>query len=178
MDFGRSTERRKKRGAVLELPEGMIGIRGARVLLVDDNHLNQVFARDFLKFARLSVDLAVNGQEAVRAVKEAVVPYDAVLMDMQMPVMDGIEAARIIRLDESNRDLPIIATTANARHEEWERCLAVGINDCLPKPFLIPDLCAILTHWIPAGNRAPPDPDEKTTDENVVATESASEREI
>jgi CheY-like chemotaxis protein/HPt (histidine-containing phosphotransfer) domain-containing protein len=178
VDFGRSTDRPKRKGAVLELPEGMAGIRGARILLVDDNHLNQVFARDFLNFARLTVDLAVNGEEAVRAVKEAEEPYDAVLMDMQMPVMDGIEAARIIRQDEVNSDLPIIATTANTRREEWERCQAVGINDCLPKPFLIPDLCAMLTRWIPAGNRVPADSDKKATGENVVASESPGERKI
>lgn len=177
MDFGKSTERRKK-GAVLELPEGMAAIRGARVLLVDDNHLNQVLARDFLNFARLTADLAVNGEEAVRAVKEAAEPYDAVLMDVQMPVMDGLEATRIIRQDPANRDLPIIATSANTQREEWERCLAVGINDWLPKPFLIPQLCAILTRWIPAGNRPAPDAPENSSGENRAAAANHGEREI
>lgn len=156
----------------------MAAIRGARVLLVDDNHLNQVLARDFLNFARLTVDLAVNGEEAVRAIEEAAQPYDAVLMDVQMPVMDGLEATRIIRQDPANSDLPIIATSANTRREEWERCLAVGVNDWLPKPFLIPQLCEILTRWIPAGNRAPADSNENTSGENPVAGASAGERKI
>ncbi len=177
MDFGRSTEKRKK-GAVLELPEGMAEIRGARILLVDDNHLNQVLARDFLNFARLTVDLAVNGEEAVRAVKEATEPYDAVLMDVQMPVMDGLEATRIIRQDASNSDLPIIATSANTQREEWQRCLDVGINDWLPKPFLIPELCAILTRWIPPVNRAPLNSDNIASGKTVVAAENRGEREI
>ena len=183
MDFGRSSEKRKK-PAVLELPEGMTEIRGARILLVDDNHLNQVFARDFLHFAGLAVDQVENGEEAVRAVKEAAEPYDAVLMDMQMPVMDGLEATRIIRRDAANSDLPIIATTANTQQEERERCIAAGSNDCLCKPFLIPDLCAILMRWIPPGNRAPvktkenASGEENTSGEKAVASEYRGEKEI
>ncbi len=172
MDFGRSTDRGKKKGAVLELPEGMVGIRGARVLLVDDNRLNQVFAGDFLKFARITVDLAVNGEEAVRAVADAAEPYDAVLMDMQMPVMDGLEATRIIRQDPSNADLPIIATSANTQREEWQRCLEAGMSDSLPKPFLIPQLCAMLTRWIPAGDRVPMDTNEVVAREEIVSREN------
>lgn len=140
-------------GTVPDLPAGVAGIRNARVLLVEDNELNQIVAREILTHAGLKIDLAVNGEEAVRAVMTNPGAYDAVLMDMRMPVMDGFDAIKAIRGEFSKEDLPIISTTAGGVADERERCLAVGANDYLPKPFLVTDICAILIRWIPAATR-------------------------
>lgn len=126
------------------IPDGMERIRNARILVVEDNPANQTLARDLLTHAGLAVDLAENGQIAVDAIRNAETPYDAVLMDVQMPVMDGLEASRIIRGELEQRDLPIIATTANVQDSERERCFAAGADDCLAKPFDIPTLFATL----------------------------------
>ncbi|MGE5471042.1 MAG: response regulator, partial [Bacteroidota bacterium] len=109
--------------------------RGTRVLLVEDNDINQEVAIGLLEDAAIQVDLAENGEIAVRMAQER--DYDAVLMDMQMPVMDGIEATRRIRHYEAQSGLPrtpIIAMTANAMQGDREACLAAGMDDYLAKP--------------------------------------------
>jgi two-component system sensor histidine kinase/response regulator len=108
-------------------------IRGARVLLVEDNEINQEVAIGQLEEAEVFVDLAENGAEAVRMVREN--DYDVVLMDMQMPVMDGIEATRILRSNPRFETLPIIAMTANALVSDREMCLEAGMNDHIAKPI-------------------------------------------
>lgn len=158
---------------VPELPAGVAGIRNARILLVEDNHLNQVVASEILMHAGLKVDLVANGEEAVRAVREGPGVYDAVLMDMRMPVMDGFEAIRIIREEFSEEDLPIISTTAGGLADERERCLAAGANDYLSKPFLVTDICAILIRWIPAAAREPAESTEP--DENAGVNEGGND---
>ena len=108
---------------------------GARVLLVEDNELNQQVARELLQEAGFMVDIAANGQEAVD-MAEPPDRYDLVLMDMQMPVMDGLEAtAPAARRSATWRDLPIVAMTANALEADRERCLDAGMNDHLAKPI-------------------------------------------
>jgi PAS domain S-box-containing protein len=120
--------------------------RGARVLLVEDNEINQEVAIGQLEDAELFVDLAENGADAVRMVREN--DYDVVLMDMQMPVMDGIEATRMIRSDPRFSDLPIIAMTANALASDREMCLEAGMNDHIAKP-IDPDLLfGVLLRWV------------------------------
>lgn len=123
-------------------------ISGARILLVEDNELNQMVALELLKEAGLIVDVAENGRIAVEMVAEN--QYDLVLMDMQMPVLDGLEATRRIRSDSRFAELRIIAMTANAMASDRERCIAAGMNDHLPKPIEPNHLFEILAHWIPS----------------------------
>ncbi len=109
-------------------------IRHACILLVEDNHLNQYVAKEFLTKAGLQVTIANNGKEGVELAQDTV--FDAILMDMQMPVMDGIEATRLIRQLAVSRYVPIIAMTAAAMDEDREACLAAGMNDYLAKPIV------------------------------------------
>ena len=128
------------------------GIAGARVLLVEDNVLNQEVALALLDDVGLKVDVAENGAEAVAKVQEQ--SYDLVLMDMQMPVMDGISATLILRKDPRNARLPIVAMTANAQPSDRARCLEVGMNDHLAKPIDPDRLVEALKQWIAPGLRA------------------------
>ena len=121
-------------------------MRGARVLLVEDNEINQEVAMGQLEDAELFVDLAENGAVAVRMVHQN--DYDIVLMDMQMPVMDGIEATRAIRSDPNFQALPIIAMTANALVSDREVCLQAGMNDHIAKPIDPDQLFGALLRWI------------------------------
>ncbi len=130
------------------MPEGLDRIKGARILVVEDSIANQTLARDLLQHAGCLVDLAGNGMEAIKAIRDANKPYDAVLMDLQMPIMDGLEATGIIRGELALDSLPIIATTANVGKKEMARCLTAGANDCLPKPFHIHDLYAVMIRWV------------------------------
>ena len=102
-----------------------------------------------LEDAAIQVDLAENGEIAVRMAQKN--DYDAVLMDMQMPVMDGIEATRAIRSDPRFQDLPIIAMTANAMAADREKCLNAGMNDHIGKPIDPDELFSVLLRW--AGRR-------------------------
>jgi two-component system sensor histidine kinase/response regulator len=120
--------------------------RGARVLLVEDNEINQEVAIGQLEDAEFIVDLAENGEIALRMVEEG--DYDVVLMDMQMPVMDGVEATRAIRADQRFRNLPIIAMTANAMDADRDRCLEAGMNDHIAKPIDPEQLFQVLLRWI------------------------------
>ena len=121
-------------------------LRGCRVLLVDDNDLNRQVATALLHEAGLVVDTAENGQIAVERVRTHA--YDLVLMDMQMPVMDGIDATIEIREQPAFARLPIIAMTANALDEDRERCLAAGMNDHLAKPIEPEVLWTKLSRWL------------------------------
>jgi signal transduction histidine kinase/DNA-binding response OmpR family regulator len=122
----------------------------ARILVAEDNPVNQQLARAMLLRLGYQTDVAGNGQEAVDSVMN--VPYDLVLMDCQMPVMDGFEATRIIREREgASRHTNIIAVTANAMEGDRERCLAAGMDDYLAKPFRAGDLRRALAKWLPAG---------------------------
>jgi len=131
--------------------------RGARVLVVEDNDINLQVAREMLQSAGLLVDTAGNGALGVEAVKQQG-PYALVLMDMQMPVMDGIQATHLLRADQRYADLPIVAMTANAMTQDRERCKAAGMNDFLSKPFDLEQLWNIILRWIPerAGYQPPP----------------------
>lgn len=126
--------------------EQLQSIQGARVLLVEDNELNQEVAVELLHEAGLSVDVAKNGMLAVRMVQEQ--EYDIVLMDMQMPVMDGITATRNIRALPEFATLPIVAMTANAMQSDRESCLAAGMNDHLGKPIEPENLWQKLLRWV------------------------------
>ncbi|HEY9193644.1 MAG TPA: response regulator, partial [Methyloversatilis sp.] len=121
-------------------------IAGARILLVEDNDLNQQVAREILTAAGFMVDVAADGAIAVAKVQEA--PYDIVLMDMQMPVMDGVTATKVIRTLPGCADLPIVAMTANAMAGDRERCFAAGMNDHIAKPVDPEDLWVKLLRYV------------------------------
>ena len=120
--------------------------RKLRVLLAEDNQINAVLATAIIKRAGHHVDVAGNGQEAIETLAQA--PYDVVLMDMHMPVMDGLEATRRIRaLGSDDARVPVIALTANAMRADRETCLAAGMDDFLSKPFDPADLVAKMEDW-------------------------------
>ena len=121
-------------------------VRGAYLLLVEDNPVNQELALEILQGAGVRVDVANNGAEAVRMVGRNI--YDGVLMDLQMPVMDGLEATRQIRADGRFNDLPILAMTANAMSGDRELCIAAGMNDHIGKPIDINQLFVCLARWV------------------------------
>lgn len=121
-------------------------LRGAHILVVDDNETNRGLAYEILTEAGMLVELANDGVQAIERVEST--EYDAVLMDWQMPVMDGFEATRRIRTQARFAALPILAMTANAMSGDREKCLAVGMNDHIAKPINVKDLLTCLTRWI------------------------------
>ena len=129
-------------------------IRGARVLLAEDNEINQQVAKEMLENAGLVVSIAGNGKEAVQMVRAGA--YDAVLMDIQMPEMGGFEATREIRKDGRFKDLPIIAMTAHAMAGDREKSLEGGMNDHVTKPIDPDELFSALARWIKPGAREVP----------------------
>jgi signal transduction histidine kinase/CheY-like chemotaxis protein/HPt (histidine-containing phosphotransfer) domain-containing protein len=124
-----------------------IDLDSKRILLVEDNAVNQKVASLILQKMGCRVDVAANGEEAVTMYGQ--LPYDAVLMDVQMPVMNGLEATQAIRRKEGQgRRTPIIAMTANALEEDRERCLSAGMDDYVPKPVRKEVLASTLRQWI------------------------------
>jgi PAS domain S-box-containing protein len=123
-------------------------LRGARILLVEDNAINQTVARDLLQRMGLEVVLAGNGQEALDCLETE--RFDGVLMDLQMPVMDGFEATRRIRADGRFVDLPVIAMTAAVLEKDREACLAAGMDGHVAKPILADELVTTLLNWLQA----------------------------
>jgi two-component system sensor histidine kinase/response regulator len=115
-------------------------LQGLRVLVVDDNEVNLMIAHEMLSQAGMVVVDAADGAQAVARVAEQA--FDLVLMDMQMPVMDGLEATRRIRAMPQGRGLPILAMTANAMTGDRERCFEAGMDDVLTKP-IEPDLLLV-----------------------------------
>ena len=119
--------------------------RRSNLLLVEDNAINQEVALELLAAAGLNADLAVDGEKAVKM--SATKPYDLILMDMQMPIMDGITATRRIRA--SGGTMPILAMTANAFGDDRQRCLDAGMNDHVAKPVDPQNLYSALIKWLP-----------------------------
>ena len=135
-----------------------VSLTGKRILLAEDNEINQLVAIEILQAEGMIVDVAGNGREALQMVKGR--HYDAVLMDIQMPEMDGFEATQLIREDRRFQRLPIIAMTAHAMVEERAKCLASGMNDHVAKP-IDPDLLfAALAKWIRPPESLPTVADE------------------
>ena len=129
-------------------------VAGRRLLLVEDNPLNQEVAMDMLGDLGLLIDRAENGQDAVALA--AGHDYDLILMDMQMPLMDGLEATRQIRALPGGRRVVVVAMTANAFEEDREACMSAGMNDFLPKPVEPEALYRILLKWLVPGGGALP----------------------
>ena len=130
--------------AVSPVAETVPQLHGNRVLVVEDNEINRQVLRELLEQTGLQVSEAVNGKEAVQCVEEQ--DFDAILMDIQMPEMDGFEASSLIRTQ--NQDIPIIAITAHAMVEEKEKCLASGMNDHVSKPIDPEKLFTTLEKWL------------------------------
>ncbi len=160
--LGRNTVlgKTEPRGITMNVPASGGTLAGARVLLVEDNDINREFASELLRTEGIEVTEAINGKEAVDKVQ--LQTFDAVLMDIQMPVMDGLKAAVAIRAlaqtaTESQKvrftSLPIIAMTALAMAQDAEKVLAAGMNDHITKPIAPERLMASLAHWI----KLPPD---------------------
>jgi CheY-like chemotaxis protein len=127
------------------------------VLLVEDNDINQTVARGILERFGLTVEIAGNGRAAVELLRAHSDRYALVLMDLQMPEMDGFEATRLIREELALADLPIVAMTAHALADERQRCLASGMNDHVAKPVDPPTLLAVLARWLsPGGDQEGP----------------------
>jgi CheY-like chemotaxis protein len=135
-------------------------LRGARILLVEDNELNQEVALGLLEDAKISIDLAANGEDAVRMVDAK--KYDLVLMDMQMPVMDGLTATKAIRAKPQLSNLPIIAMTANVMAADREKCIEAGMNDHVAKPIDPEELFTVLLRWIKPGDGSGAAPERPT----------------
>ncbi|MGQ0528420.1 MAG: response regulator [Panacagrimonas sp.] len=155
------------RPALIEAAKALAGLR---VLLVEDNEINQEVARELLQRAGVTVDLAVNGAEAVELAAQS--DYDAVLMDVQMPIMDGLEATRRIRrLDSPRATVPIIAMTANAMAEDRARCIEAGMNDHLGKPVDVTRLHVVLASHV---GTAPPRPARSANDGPVVTQQAVA----
>ena len=128
---------------------------GARILLVDDNEVNQQIGLELLELVQMDVTLADNGKSAVELIKSN--NFDLVLMDIQMPIMDGFEATREIRKDNKYRNLPIIAMTANALNTDKEKCFNAGMNEHISKPIDPNILYKSLAQWIaPITRELPP----------------------
>jgi CheY-like chemotaxis protein len=119
---------------------------GVRILLAEDNPINQELARDLLTRAGIVLRTADNGQEALDWLDRE--PFDLVLMDCQMPVLDGYAATRLLRQRPQWRELPVIAMTANAMVGDREKVLAAGMNDHIAKPIKVDEVFAILARWI------------------------------
>jgi PAS domain S-box-containing protein len=126
-------------------------LRGAHVLLVEDNEINQELALELLTISGISVEVACNGQEALDLLAER--DFDGVLMDCQMPVMDGFTATRKIREQDKFRDLPVLAMTANAMAGDREKCLDAGMNDHITKPINVNEMFGTMARWITPANQ-------------------------
>jgi len=146
--LGKATAREKDaaEGEAASLLSSLDAVKGAALLVVEDNEFNQQIARELLTEAGFVVDIAEDGRKSLAMIAKR--PYDVVLMDMQMPVMDGVSATREIRKQEAFRELPIIAMTANVMAADIQKCTEAGMNDHVAKPIDPEELFAKLVKWI------------------------------
>jgi CheY-like chemotaxis protein/HPt (histidine-containing phosphotransfer) domain-containing protein len=133
-------------------PQALKALAGAKILLVDDDAINQAIVTLFLEELNVHVSVADNGQEAIE--KTNAERFDLVFMDVQMPVLDGLEATAKLRENPLWQNLPIIAMTAYSRHEDYEKILAAGMNDYLNKPIEETEIQQILLQWLLKKNTA------------------------
>jgi two-component system sensor histidine kinase/response regulator len=138
-----SEESEKKENTELA---AMAALRGKRILVAEDHPFNQIVVKEFLENSGAIVSTASNGEEALGLLRRE--NFDCVLMDVQMPVMDGLEATRQIRADSALAGIPILALTANAYSEDRERCLAAGMNDFISKPIKADDFYQIIARCL------------------------------
>ena len=167
--LGKDVAKRSRRSArSAEGHDAAAAMRGARILLVEDNEVNQEVALELLNNAGVVTTVAGNGEEALERLREQ--PFDGVLMDIQMPIMDGYEATRAIRGELEMATLPVIAMTANAMAGDREKCLAAGMNDHVAKPIDVGEMFAILARWVkPAATEPPAAPAPARSDDATSA---------
>ncbi len=155
--------------------ESMTKLKGARLLLVEDNEMNQELAMELLRQAGIDVVLANNGQEAVDIVSREPA-FDGVLMDCQMPVMDGYTATRTIRINPAFKELPIIAMTANAMAGDREKVIEAGMWDHIAKPLNVGDMFNTIAKWVkPKNPQAAPVEATQPGQENAQTDSHATE---
>jgi CheY-like chemotaxis protein/HPt (histidine-containing phosphotransfer) domain-containing protein len=149
-------------------------LRGRRVLLVEDNEINQEVAQDLLGIAGMLVSTADDGLQAIRMLEEQDKnnAFDIILMDMQMPVLNGLDATRRIRAQERFNALPILALTANALSGDRERCLEAGMNDYVAKPIDPEQMYATIARWLPAT--PPAIAPQKSAEAAAIHTDTAT----
>jgi CheY-like chemotaxis protein len=170
--FGKDVSYLKdRRKSEVKKEEAQKRIRGARILVAEDNEINQQIAVELLEAVGLSVQVVDNGRKAVEAVKQT--EFDLVLMDLQMPVLGGMEATREIREDDTFKDLPVIAMTANVMKDDIDKCLKAGLNDHVAKPIDTERLYETLLKWIKHKDREIPDYD--STQESIRIEEKSND---
>ncbi|MGF1748678.1 response regulator [Vibrio cionasavignyae] len=147
----RSPHRRKRD---VQMSKDIESLKGAKILLVEDNEINQEVACEILEMNGMSVEIASNGESALK--KLATHHYDGVLMDCQMPVLDGYKATKRARQELGLNKLPIIALTANVMVGDKEKVLASGMNDLIGKPLLIDEMFRIMAKWITVNKDGTP----------------------
>jgi two-component system, sensor histidine kinase and response regulator len=135
-----------------QIEKGLEKIRGAKILLAEDNEINREIAIELLECVGLEVVVAVNGEEAIQQATNS--NFDCILMDLQMPKIDGLAATRALREIENLSDLPIIAMTANAMLGDREKCIEAGMNDHVSKPVDTIDLYSALLKWVSLPDNA------------------------
>ncbi len=184
--FGHETEGSRP-PAEAEIPKGLEKIRGARILLVEDNEINQQVAAETLQAEGFFVDVAQDGLIALEKVSvqggpaqtpDSASGYDVVLMDLQMPRMDGYEATAEIRKKLGHSELPIIAMTADAMSGVRERALAVGLSDYVTKPIEPAELWASLVKWVKPGERRLPEGFQRPAHRKTAAEVDEGGKEI
>jgi len=158
--LGKGTKPHKLvQGSETDFPPTMLN--GVRILLAEDNLFNQQVATEFLEDVGATVCVAKNGKEAMDLLLKE--HFDCVLMDIQMPLMDGFEATRLIRANPALARMPVIAMTANASNEDRAQCLAAGMDDYISKPFKPNTLYATLANWLSVQSRRMPFSDLPST---------------
>ena len=149
--FDPSVSAQGQQSTEIRVNPAMAMLEGARILLAEDHPFNQQVVIELLENAGAIVCVANNGKEALDLLRQE--RFDCVLMDAQMPVMDGLQATRILRADAALASIPVIALTASASGEERERCLAHGMNDFVSKPFKPADLYTTIAKWVSSGTQ-------------------------
>jgi PAS domain S-box-containing protein len=161
--IGSITEIEEKASVFKRKQNELTSLKDLRILLAEDNDINRLYATSMLKMWECTADTAENGYVALEKVRNN--DYDIILMDIQMPVMDGFEATRAIKKSGSPKNqIPIIALTANSSSKDIERCLASGMDDCLGKPFTPESLFAVLVKY---GQFKATQPELKTKKEKI-----------
>ncbi|MFZ1807522.1 MAG: ATP-binding protein [Cyclobacteriaceae bacterium] len=144
--IGSTTEIGEKTSVFNRKKNELVSLKDLRILLAEDNDINRLYATSILKMWECTADTAENGYVALEKVRNN--DYDIILMDIQMPVMDGFEATKAIKKSGAPKDqIPIIALTANSSSKDIEKCLASGMNDCIGKPFTPENLFSILVKY-------------------------------